>query len=168
MEKEKKIPYLNDFIEEFYQIFKKEISRSSCHGSVVTNLTSVHEDTGSITGLAQCVRDPGSPWTVVQVGDDPALLWLWCRLGAVALILPIAWELLFYLRCSPKKPKERKREKEKEGKRKKGGKEGRKEGRKKGRNREGRRKEGNLAQTPPESWRQENRTIHSQRPVLPL
>ena len=25
MEKEKKIPYLNDFIEEFYQIFKKEI-----------------------------------------------------------------------------------------------------------------------------------------------
>ena len=25
---------------------------------------------------------------------DPALLWLWWRLAAVALILPLAWELL--------------------------------------------------------------------------
>ena len=24
---------------------------------------------------------------------DPALLWLWCRLAAVALLLPLAWEL---------------------------------------------------------------------------
>ena len=26
-------------------------------------------------------------------GLDPALLWLWCRLAAVALISPLAWEL---------------------------------------------------------------------------
>ena len=25
-------------------------------------------------------------------GSDPALLWLWCRLIAVALIQPLAWE----------------------------------------------------------------------------
>ena len=26
-------------------------------------------------------------------GSDPPLLWLWCRLAAVAPIQPLAWEL---------------------------------------------------------------------------
>ena len=27
-----------------------------------------------------------------RCGSDPTLLWLWCRLAATALIMPLAWE----------------------------------------------------------------------------
>ena len=30
---------------------------------------------------------------VHRLGSDPALLWLWCRLAAIAPILPLTWEL---------------------------------------------------------------------------
>ena len=74
------------------QLFK-QLSWSSHHGSAEMNLTSIHDDAGLTPGLAQWVKD-----LVLSCGLDcrcsldPALLWLWRRLVAAALIRSLVWE----------------------------------------------------------------------------
>ena len=50
-----------------FPIFKTRDWRSSHCGSAETNLTGIHEDAGSIPGLAQWVEDPALPCAVVLV-----------------------------------------------------------------------------------------------------
>ena len=69
---------------ELHKSLKRVAPRSSCCGTVETNLTRNHEVAGSIPGLAQ--------WVAVSCGVghrcslDPALLWLWHRTAAIAPI----------------------------------------------------------------------------------
>ena len=62
----------------------------------LTNLTGIHEDEGSSSGLSfQCCHE------------------LWHRPAAIALIQPLAWEPPICCGCGPKKTKGQKKEKTK-------------------------------------------------------
>ena len=54
-------------LKEFL-IFKRVVWSSLC-GSVITNPTGIHEDTGSIPSLAQWVKVLALSWAVVWVTD---------------------------------------------------------------------------------------------------
>ena len=47
-------------------------------------------------------------------GSDLVLLWLWCRLAAVALIGPLAWETPYTARAALEKGKKTRKERKKE------------------------------------------------------
>ena len=54
----------NKTITKILLPFKSYLGSSHC-GAEDMNPTSIHGDTGSIPGLAQWVRDPALPWTVL-------------------------------------------------------------------------------------------------------
>ena len=46
-----------------------------------------------------------------RCGSDPALLWLWCRLAAVAPIQPLAWESPYTAGAALKSKRKKKKQK---------------------------------------------------------
>ena len=81
----------------------------------VKNMTSIQEDMGSIPGLTQWVKGSNGAARCIEVrrcGLDLALLWLWRRPAAVALIRPLAWGTSICCKRGPKKQNKRERERE--------------------------------------------------------
>ena len=74
---------------------QKVKNRSFRRGSVEMNLTSNHEDAGSLSGLIR----------------DLALLWLWYTPVAIAPIWPIAWEFPYSVGAVLKRQKKKKKKK---------------------------------------------------------
>ena len=74
----------------------------------LANLIRNHEGVGSIPGLVQWVRNPALSFGVGhRCSSDLALLWLWCRPAAAALIRPLAWELPYATGMVLKRPKKK-------------------------------------------------------------
>ena len=80
------------------------MSQSSHCGSVLTNLTRIHEDPGLIPGLAHWVNAM-SCGIGHRCGSDPTLLWLWCRAAAAVPIQTLALEIPYSMGASLERQK---------------------------------------------------------------
>ena len=79
---------------------------SSHYGLAIANPTSIPEDAGSISGIAQWIKEL---WLGHRCGSDLALLWLWHRpLASIAPIRPLTWEPPYATRTTLKRPKKKK------------------------------------------------------------
>ena len=79
---------------------------SSHYGSAIANPTSIPEDAGSISGIAQWIKEL---WLGHRCGSDLALLWLWHRpLASIAPIRPLTWEPPYATRTTLKRPPKKK------------------------------------------------------------
>ena len=79
----------------------------------LVNPTGIYEDADLVPGLDQWVKDAVSCGVGRGSDLDPALLWLWCRLAATAVIGPLAWEPPYAAGVALEK-KKKKKEKEKD------------------------------------------------------
>ena len=82
----------------------------------LTNPTRNHDVAGSIPAPAQWVKDPAvavSCGVGCRRGSDLALLWLWHRLAAIALIQPLAWEPPYAAAAAQEMAKRQKKKKKK-------------------------------------------------------